>query len=159
MATKAGRSRTSLPIGAGRSCESQKTEGSCLRSFYLSASNYLDKSASASKTFSAWPAARTLFQRLATLPSGSIKSVVRLMPIVFRPYECFSPKMPYSLSTDLSSSLSKITRKVCLSAKLFCFSILSALIPQTTALSFLKSFTRPVNARASLVQPLVLAFG
>jgi hypothetical protein len=41
----------------------------------------------------------------------------------------------------------------------FCASGESALMPNTTAPAFSNCFTRPVNAIASLVQPLVLALG
>src|SRR5690606_5617506 len=46
-------------------------------------------------TSSTWPLTRTFGQTFRTFPSGSMSTVVRMMPIDFFPYRFFSPQAPY----------------------------------------------------------------
>src|SRR5579863_6105105 len=88
---------------------------------------------SSSRTFAAWPSARTLYQRRTTLPSPSTTKVERIVPTVFFPYMVFSPQAPYACITSWVGSERSGNERPYFSRNLTCFAAPSGEIPTTFA--------------------------
>src|SRR5690606_12360424 len=112
-----------------------------------------------SSTAWAWPGTFTGCQRWATRPSGSIRKVLRTMPITFRPYMFFSAITPKALQTVSSLSATSSNRKPCLARKLEWVFAESRETPRISAPSAWNSGSSASKSRPSVVQPGVWSFG
>ena len=85
-------------------------------------------------TSEAWPAALMPIIARATLPSGSMTKVERLMPMYFLPAKFFSPQTPYFSATSWSGSARSVKGSSYFVLNFPCEATLSGLTPRTSAL-------------------------
>src|SRR5690606_38648670 len=112
-----------------------------------------------SNTASAWPGTRTLRQAAAIRPSGSIRNVLRSMPITLRPYMFFSLITSKARHKTSSVSLTSGNLNPCFAQKLSCDFTESRETPSTAASSRLNFGSRALKSSPSVVHPGVESFG
>src|SRR5690606_17558 len=114
---------------------------------------------SASNTASAWPGTLTGCHDRAMTPSGSIRYVLRTMPMTLRPYMFFSRITPKALHSASSLSLTRSNLKPCLAQKFWCDLTESRETPSTVAPSLRNFGSSALKSMPSVVQPGVLSLG
>ena len=95
----------------------------------------------------------------ATLPSGSITNVERLIPVYVRPMYFFSPQTPYASASLCSGSASSRNGSSCFDLNFWCDWTGSGLTPITSTPCSRKRSYVSLNSQASVVQPGVSSLG
>src|SRR5690606_19861815 len=113
----------------------------------------------ASITASAWPGTRTLRHSPAIRCSGSIRNLLRSMPITLRPYMFFSRITSNARHRASSPSLTRGNLNPCFAQKLSCERTESRETPSTSVFRRLSFGSRALNSRPWVVQPGVESFG